>query len=139
MTMGGPRSLGETVELLLPSKVEYVPVLRAVVGVVAGTLSFNYDEIIAIRVAVSEAFGLVLQHMQRGGRAGDSDGVKTSFVIGDDHLKVMLTAPGSGYEDAESAADVESRAVLESLVDSVEIGAERSGERVISLVKYRGS
>ena len=136
--LGGRYVAGETVELLLPPKVEYVPVLRAVVGVVAGTLSFNYDEIIAIRVAVSEALGLVLRHIQREGLPGDSGGIKAGFVIGHDSLKVVLTAPGPGYVDTESAKDMESQAVLESLVDSVEIGVEGSGERVITLVKYRG-
>ena len=42
-------------ELRLPPKSQYVSILRATVGVIAGNMSFNYDEIIQIRTAVSEA------------------------------------------------------------------------------------
>ena len=137
--LGARYVAGETVVLRLPAKAEYVPVLRAVVGVVAGTLSFSYDEIVSLRVAVSEAFGLVMRHMPQGDPKRDSVGVRASFFIGNGELEIVLASTGSGYVDAESAGDVESQAVLESLVDAVSIGAVRSGERGISLVKYRSS
>jgi anti-sigma regulatory factor (Ser/Thr protein kinase) len=135
--LDGQYVAGETVDLLLPARVEYIPVLRAVAGVVAGALSFSYDEIIALRVAVSEAFGLALRHTRGGGPNGGSEGIKVSFVIAVGHLEVVIAAPGVKFAEGENAEDVESRAVLESLVNSVTIGDGRSGERVISLVKHR--
>ena len=35
----------DTIELRLPAKADYLPVLRATVGVIAGTMSFDYDKI----------------------------------------------------------------------------------------------
>ena len=111
--------------------------LRATVAVVAGSMSFNYDEILQLRVAVSEAFGLAVRHLPEADTKGKSVDVKGRFVIGDDRLEVIVTCPRMERGDIESAEDVESRVVLESLVDSVAIGAETSDERVIRLVKFK--
>ncbi len=46
----------DLIELHLPPKAEYVPIVRALAGVIAGEMSFTYDEIVQIRVAVSELF-----------------------------------------------------------------------------------
>ena len=42
----------DTVHLRLPVKPEYLAVLRATTGVIAGNMDFNYDEVMQIRVAM---------------------------------------------------------------------------------------
>lgn len=56
----------DTIELRLPLKPQYLPILRATTGVVAGVVGFNYDEIMQLRVAVSEVFDLALKHITLG-------------------------------------------------------------------------
>ena len=128
---------GDVVEVRVPARTEFLTVLRAVVAVVAGGMSFNYDEIVQLRVAVSEAFGLAVRHMRRGDVSGETDGVTATFVMGAGGLEVVVTDPGFISGETESAEDAESRAVLESLMDSVELGAETSGQKVIRLAKHR--
>ena len=53
----------DVIEVRLPPKPEYLPVIRAAVGVIVGTMFFNYDEIIQIRVAAAEAFELAIRQI----------------------------------------------------------------------------
>ena len=36
----------DVIELRLPPRPEHIPVIRAVIGAVAGGMNFNYDEIV---------------------------------------------------------------------------------------------
>ena len=123
------------VELRLPAKPEYLPVLRATVGVIAGSMSLNYDEILHVRVAVSEAFSLAVRHLQAGDAPPDVRTAIVSFVISPDRLEVQVTDPIVGPDKVEDSEEAESRAVIESLMDDVEFGAEAAGRSVIRLVK----
>ena len=67
----------------LPPKPEYLSVLRAAIGVIAGDISFNYDEIIQLRVAVSEAFQMTIRQVPQE--------PQVSTAVG---LVVHLTAAG---------------------------------------------
>ncbi|MCH8993835.1 MAG: UDP-N-acetylglucosamine 1-carboxyvinyltransferase, partial [Chloroflexi bacterium] len=48
----------DVIQMRLPLKSEYLPVLRAAVGVIAGGMEFTYDEVMQLRVAISEVFDL---------------------------------------------------------------------------------
>lgn len=61
----------DTIELRLPLKPQYLPILRATTGVVAGVVGFNYDEIMQLRVAVSEVFDLALKHVTPGSEVSE--------------------------------------------------------------------
>jgi anti-sigma regulatory factor (Ser/Thr protein kinase) len=125
----------DTVELRLPPKTQYLPVLRAATGVVAGTLSFNYDEILQLRVAVSEAFGLAIRHLKESQESTAITTLSVHFIVGSNELEILVTDPGTGPSPVEGAEDGESRAVLECLLDRVEFGVEAAGARVIRMVK----
>ena len=127
----------EIVEVKVPPKSKYLPLLRAAVGVVAGGLALDYDEILELRVAVSEAFGLVIRHIDRDDTLDESTEIVTAFVIASDRLVVLVSDPGYRPGNIGDSEEIESRVVLESLVDSVEMGAEVRGHRVIRLVKRR--
>ena len=69
----------------------------------------------------------------------DSSEIATVFVIRPDRLEVLVGDPGYRQGAAEDSKEKESRVVLESLVDAVEIGADERGYRVIKLVKRRSA
>ena len=127
----------EIVEVKVPPRSKYLPVLRAAAGVVAGGMALNYDEILELRVAVSEAFDLVIRHIDDDDTINDTREIVTTFVIGPDRLEVLVEDPGYRPGAVDDSKETESRVVLESLVDAVEMGAEVRGHRVIRLVKSR--
>ena len=128
---------GRSVELRLPATPEYLPVLRATAGVVAGNLSFNYDEILQIRVAVSEAFGLALDHARGPGESPEISSLTVTFVVEPEALEILIAYPAAALKPAAGGDESESRAVIESLVDAVEYGVEPAGTRVIRMVKLK--
>ena len=129
--------MGETVELRLPPRAHYLPVLRATLGVVAGNMSFDYDEILQLRVAVSEAFELAIEHSRAAGDAPGVDALAVTFVVHPASLEILVTDPDPVSGGAESARESESRAVLESLLDRVEFGVRAGGAKVTRMVKRR--
>ena len=126
-----------TVELRLPPKAEYIPVLRATLGVIAGTMPFNYDGIVQLRVAVSEAFAMAIRHIQQAGGHLESVVLGVRFAGDAARLEIVMSDPEASAAAAEAPDETESRAVIESLVDSAEFGAEVGGQSVIRLVKHR--
>ena len=58
----------DVIELRLPPRSEYLTLVRAAVGVISGGMPFNYDEIIQLRVAISEAVQMVTQWATQGGK-----------------------------------------------------------------------
>ena len=122
----------DTVLMRLPAKSDYLPILRATVGVVAGVMSFTYDEIVQIRVAVSEAFELAAGQAQEEDSSEGDRTVEAQIMVGPTQLEVLVS-PGP----PESSDQIESRAVIESLVDKAEFGVETAGKRAIRLVKRK--
>jgi anti-sigma regulatory factor (Ser/Thr protein kinase) len=130
----GDSLAGEPVELKLPPRAQYLPVLRATLGVVAGSMSFDYDEIMQLRVAVSEAFELAIEHVQAQRDPPENVSLSVTFVAYPDRLEITVMDPGAPSGAVESAEDVESKVVIESLLDSVEFGLLVSGSRVTRMV-----
>ncbi len=133
----GESLTGETVELKLPPRARHLPVLRATLGVVAGSMSFDYDEIMQLRVAVSEAFELAIEHLQGQHEPRENTSLAVTFVAHPDWLEITVMDPGVPSGAVESAKEMESRVVLESLLDSVEFGVLAAGSRVTRMVKHK--
>ena len=127
----------DEVEVRLPAKSEYLPVLRATVGVVAGIHSFNYDEIVHLRVAVSEAFELAIGHLIAGERVPGGDIVAVRLALRRDELEILVTGPEALSGGAEGVRGEESRALLESLLDVVDFTAGPGGQQIIRMVKRK--
>ena len=125
---------GDVIRLRLPVRPEHLAVLRAVVGVVAGTMDFTYDVIMELRVAVSELFDRV------GDRLGDSVGpdapdLTVELVIGEGRLEILVVPPPGGGDLLDGESGEESRVLLESLMDKV----DRVEGNAVRMVKYRRS
>ena len=59
------RYFSDIIELRLPPKEEYQSLVLALIGAIAGDSSFNYVQIIQLKVAVSEAFQLAIKRVER--------------------------------------------------------------------------
>ena len=127
----------DVLDVRLPSKDEYLPVIRAVVGVLAGGLSFNYDEVIQLRTAVAEAFDLILRRTLQGFPDAILPEITVRFTITPHTLEVSLPTHLEDTGRQYFQEEVESKALLESLVDEVELEGEAGGAPSIRLVKYR--
>ncbi len=127
----------DVLELRLPPKPEYISVLRAIIGVVAGALSFNYDQIIQLRVAVSEAFEIAIRSISCMKQAQEVDEIAVRFLIGPDRLEIVIPAPDEHAIPPDTQEEMESQALLRSLIDELEIGTAADGGSLIRLVKYR--
>ena len=129
--------MSDVIELRVPPKLEHQSVARAAIGVIAGGLSFNYDEIIQLRVAVSEAFEIMLRRVQRTSSEFSPSEVIIRFNTDVDSVEVLIPAWPSipGYVATEE--DAESQALLESLMDEIMLGGEGEGEPVVRMFKRR--
>ena len=132
----------ERFELRLPLKSHYASVLMATVGAIAGTNSFPYDEIVQLRVAVSEVLTLMMKHMPLANgllQATDptDDRLVVSFATEPDRIEILMTCPADYPRRWDTEEWRESEALLGSLMDEVEYGIEGTGETVVRMVKRK--
>ena len=126
----------DVIEVRLPIASSYLPVLRATAGVLAGIMLFNYDEIIQMRAAVSEAFNMAVRWAKQESGPINADEVSMRFVVVKNRIEIFVSnCPGFvGQFDIER--EVESCAILESLMDEVRYGSGAVNEPLISMTKY---
>ena len=127
----------DTIEVRIPPKAEYQSVVRAVVGVLAGGMSFTYNEIIQLRVAVIEAYQLAIRLVDPEGERGSGLQLTVQFNLGGEHLEIIMPNPGSTMAALGVGEELESQAVMESLMDEVEINRVPAGETLIRMTKRR--
>ena len=130
--------INDQVRLKLPLKPEYLPVLRATVGVIAGAMNFNYDEIVQLRVAVSEVFDLAILQLtgQQQPDVPDVRELDVSFLAGDGRLEIEIAPATQGEHGIDISDYEESQALLDSLLDRTEPCLGNTGVR---LIKYRAA
>ena len=127
----------DVLELRLPLKAEYLPLVRATAGVLAGGMSFTYDQVIQVRTAVAEAFDLTVRRTAQKAPLSPPVELTVRFTITPDRLEVFLPTQLNDTAPLATDEEVESKALMESLVDEVELDGEASGATSIRLVKYR--
>ena len=126
--------IGDAIELRLPLKIEYLGVVRGLAGVIAGTLDFNYDEVMHLRVALSEVFEMATHVEEHEAEATPRD-VVVSFQPRSDGLEVRVAAPVGLVRDIVGERGEESRALLDSLMDSVDYDTDGA----VRMVKRRSA
>ena len=127
----------DVIELRLPQRSEYLTLVRAAVGVISGGMSFNYDEIIQLRVAISEAVQMVTQWATQGETKPIEAQLVVRFTVDSDRLAILLTVPDGAARSGTAEPDEEGLALLQSLVDEVEFGGDAAAELSIRMVKYK--
>ena len=127
--------MADVIEVRLPPTPDYHPVLRATVGVLAGIMLFNYDEIIQLRTAVSEAFDLATRWAKQEGAPTNADGVSMRFVLEANMMEILVSNRLGFVGHIDVEREVESCAILESLMDEVRFGSGSGDEPLISMTK----
>lgn len=135
--MIGGSGTKDTIELRLPLKPEYLPILRATMGIVAGIASFNYDEIMHLRVAVSEVFDLTIKQVTPGSGFSEVDELNVRFSAQPDKIEILIIGPRDYTSYLNTDEGEEGLALLRSLTDELDFGAEVAGKTVIRMVKYK--
>jgi anti-sigma regulatory factor (Ser/Thr protein kinase) len=101
---------------------------------IAGNMSFTYDEIMQLRVAVSELFDMGVKHVSRQGQVSGPNELNVRFAPRPGELDIEITHPSAYWGHGDTELDLESQALLNSLMDKVEFRAEAGAVR---MVKYK--
>lgn len=87
------------IELAVPAHPDYVGLIRSAAAHIAAHADLTLDAIDDLRLAVDEAFAVLIAHQPETGR------VAVTFHIHDDSLKIEMTGPaGSPDPDRNSFA-----------------------------------
>jgi len=138
-----PPQAGSRILLKVPCQAEYYRVCRLLVSGLAQRLGLPWDTIEDLKLAVSEACGLVAQE----GTIGPECIVTVQLLVGEETLDILVDGPpGGGVETrVESDADeLESTGMglffIQSLMDSVDYSVGRNQCAQIRMVKrvYEG-
>lgn len=130
------------VEISIPSDTEFVRVVRLAVSGVASRMSFSYDDIEDIKLAVSEACNNAIQHAHRN---GDSR-VLVQCLTAADKLTIIVQDTGRGVprEAWEKSLmppnEWDERGlglvVMQALMDEVHFESHAPQGNQVRLVKY---
>ena len=102
-------------------------------------MSFNYDEIIQIRIAVLEAAEMAMKYTTEEERPPGEDHIAIRFDGASDKLE-MLILPPKGYKSQVAGEKmVESQALIRSLMDELEFGSDPAGKPWIRLAKHKSA
>ena len=110
------------IELAVPPHPEYVGLIRSAAAHIAAHADLTLEAIDDLRLAVDEAFAVLIAHQPETGR------VAVTFHIHDDSLKIEMTGPaGSPNPDKNSFAWT----VLNALVH--EVAMQTSSDGLVTL------
>ena len=129
----------DVIELRLPPRPEHIPVIRAVIGAVAGGMNFNYDEIMQLRVAATEAFEISVRNIGKADPGAVESPLTVRFSSERDSIEILITAPRDYIGPFSRVDEAEGRAVLQSLLDELEYGTGNAEEPMFRMVKRRSN
>lgn len=136
------------IEMKIPSKPEYVGVIRLTVSGIASRMGFSYEDIDDLKVAISEAITNAVHHAYHENRGGE---ISLRFGVYIDRLEVIVADNGKSfnykevhhktepYNKSSSIEDMREGGLglflIEALMDEVSINNE-SGGVVIVMTKH---
>lgn len=113
-----------TIDLAVPAAPEYVGLIRSTAAHIAAHADLTIDAIDELRLAVDEAFAVLIAHQPESGV------VAIRFTIHSEQLDIELTGPeGSPLPDKTSFAWT----VLSALVHEVSVQTSQAGLVTLSL------
>ena len=136
-SLSGDESTHNVIELRLPLEAEHVAVLRAATGAIAGTISFNYDEIMQLRVAVVEVFEIAIRQVARQEHRSQIGEFAALFELERERMQILATYQPVYRGRPDTDEQQESEALLESLMDEVDFGIDTAGQASVRMVKYK--
>ncbi|WP_066070529.1 anti-sigma B factor RsbW [Neobacillus soli] len=82
------------IEVKIPAKPDYVGVIRLTLSGIASRMSYTYEQIEDIKIAVSEACTNAVQHAYKKDEGGE---VTIGFGIYEDKLEIMVADSGVSF------------------------------------------
>ncbi len=133
----------DEIKLSVPSKPEYVGVIRLTLAAVASRLGFDIEKIEDMKVAVAEACTNAIIH---GCHCEQGRNFNIDFVSTGDKLTILVYDDGEGcqLEKIEEPDLTKPREgglgifIIKSLMDDVEIQSEKGKGMIIKMIKYLG-
>lgn len=134
------------IEMIIPSKPDYLGAIRLTVSGIANRMGYSYDEIEDIKVAVTEACTNVVHHAYEENEKGK---IKINFAVYSDRLEIFVIDEGRSFDkkavgkkigpvDPDATVETLNEGglglfLIETLMDKVEI-REESGV-VVAMTK----
>lgn len=136
--------MSDVFTISVPSKAEYVNVVRLTTSAIASRMGFNIEEIEDIKVAVSEACTNAVKH----GNHCDED-VKNfdiNYYVESDKITIEIKDNGIGFcvdnvEEPDLTSPKEGGLgifIIKSLMDHVDIKSEPEKGTIMKMIKYLG-
>lgn len=105
------RNLGkrDLIEIRIPSKSEYVSVVRLTASGIANHLGFSYEDIEDIKVAIGEACVNCIQHAYP--KRSDKDEIVVKFILTTSYLGIIVRDFGKGIfqETVEKCLNIDGK------------------------------
>ena len=127
------------ISMKIPSKPEYVGVIRLTVSAIANRIGFNIEEIEDIKVAVAEACTNAIQHSCNG-----INEFYVDFEVASDRLAITVKDNGKGINEKDvkepNLGELNEGGlgifIIKSLMDEVSFSCELETGTEIKMVKF---
>lgn len=83
------------IEMKVPAKAEYIGVMRLTLSGVANRMSFSYDAIEDLKVAISEAVTNAVEHAYEEKESGE---ITVGFGLYEDRMEIMVADRGGSFD-----------------------------------------
>lgn len=133
--------MADLLKFSIPGKPEYVQMVRLAIASIAGKANFDVEAVEDIREAVAEACKIVFCH----GFDGFSNAYEIMCAITEENMTIELSDTCRGHDLVKG--DIPCRrcpdegelavAVMQTLMDSVEVGVDCDGNKNIRMVKNK--
>lgn len=135
------------IRLQIPAHADYIDIVRICLYGIASKMSFSYEDIEDMKVAISEACNNAVLH---GSQASENDTIDISFEVEEASLVMRIRNDGPAFIYADAlnrAAPLQADEVselpvgglgiylMQALMDEVDIQATEDGNEVV-MVKY---
>lgn len=133
----------DEIRLSVPSKPEYVGVIRLTLAAIASRIGFDVEKIEDMKVAVAEACTNAIVH---GCGCGQESKFNIDFVLTGEKITISVYDEGVGCQvDNIQEPDLSKPKegglgifIIKSLMDDVEIKSEKGKGMMIKMIKYLG-
>ncbi|MBU5676285.1 ATP-binding protein [Alkaliphilus sp. MSJ-5] len=133
----------DEIKLSVPSKPEYVGVIRLTLAAIASRIGFDIEKIEDMKVAVAEACTNAIIH---GCHCKQGSNFNIDFVSTGEKLTISVYDDGEGcqldnIEEPDLSKPKEGGLgifIIKSLMDDVEIESEKGKGMMIKMIKYLG-
>lgn len=133
----------DKIELCIPSKPEYVGVVRLTLAAIASRIGFDIEKIEDMKVAVAEACTNAITH---GCGCNGEGNYNIDFVLTEEKIIISVYDNGVGCQlDSIEEPDLNIPKegglgifIIKSLMDDVEIESEKGKGMMIKMIKYLG-